>query len=401
MNSEADAREQAVRTTGERRARHGDTRRSYRLGFVLNISLGNMTRYLNLRKYAERDAEVDCSWAPVTHYTPPDLPSRLRFLPDPLFMRARVLQQAAPLLSRLNGLDALMIHLFEAELICALRSYLAAAPLLISSTDEAPIVDPEQYPMYPSERAKPAWRRKLRLALDLWRIRRMSFFIPFSQWAADILVEGCGAPAENVCAIHVGLDLDLWRIPPNIPRGSRTRILFVGGDFVRKGGDLLLDVFRAEFQDTAELHLVTRQAPANLPPHVHVHDDYVPNDPRFMDLYAGVDMLVVPTTADTGPLWVFMEAMAMGLPIVGTRTGSNPELVHHGETGYIIPVGDGHALAQAIRRLSSDPELRRSMGRRGRQLVESKYSAAVNVPLILRCMKDVVDARRVGDRDRR
>jgi len=354
-----------------------------------------------LRKYAERDAEVECSWAPVSHYTPPDLPSRLRFLPDPLLMRARVLQQAMPLLSRLSDLDAVMIHLFEAELICALRSYLARAPLLVSSTDEAPIVDPSRYPLYPSELSKPAWRRRLRLALDFWRIRRMSYFIPFSQWAADILVEGCGAPAERVRAIHVGLDLDLWSFPQAARRGSKIRILFVGGDFARKGGNLLLDVFRAQFQGTAELHLVTRQAPPDLPPDVFVHSDYVPNDPRFAELYASVDMLVVPTTADTGPLWVFMEAMAMGLPIIGTDTGSNSELVRHGETGYIVPVADGQGLARAIQSLSCDPELRLGMGRRGRQLVESKYNAAVNVPLILRCLKDVVDGQRARGGGRR
>ena len=369
--------------------------RPYRFGFVLNITLGNMTRYLNLRKYAERDAEVDCVWAPVSHYTPPDLPSRLRFLPDPLFMRARVLQQAKPVLTRLAGLDALMIHLFEAELLCALRSYLMSRPLLVSSTDEAPIVDRERYPLYPSELRKPVWRQKLRLALDLWRIRRMDLFIPFSQWVADILVDGCGAPPERVRAIHVGLDLDVWKLPADIRRGPKIKILFVGGDFVRKGGDLLLDVFRSQFVDMAELHLVTRQAPSDLPPHVHVHDDLNPNDPRFIELYASVDLLVVPTTADTGPLWVFMEAMAMGLPIIGTDTGSNSELVRHGETGYIIPVGDGGALAEAIRSLASDAGLRRSMGLRGRQLVETKYSAAVNVPLILRSMKDQVDMRRV------
>ena len=87
-------------------------------------------------------------------------------------------------------------------------------------------------------------------------------------------------------------------------------------------------------------------------------------------------------------------SIVMGLPVIGTDTGANPELVRHGETGYIVPVGDGEALAGAMRTLASDPELRLGMGRRGRELVERKYSAAVNVPLILRCMKDAVDARR-------
>jgi glycosyltransferase involved in cell wall biosynthesis len=368
-------------------------KRPYRFGFVLNVSLGNMTRYLNLRKYAERDPEIDCIWAPVSHYTPPEVPSRLRFLPDPLFMRARVLQQAKPVLTRLAGLDALMMHLFEAELICSLRSYFAETPLLISSTDEAPMVDRSRYPLYPSDLRKPVWRQKLRLALDFWKLGRTDFFIPFSQWAADILVQGCSAPAERVRAIHVGLDLDVWSHVRSVRRAPTTKILFVGGDFVRKGGGLLLEVFEKEFRDSAELHLVSRQAPKNLPPRVYVHDDYLPNDPRFIELYTSVDMLVVPTTADTGPLWVFMEAMAMGLPVIGTDTGSNPELVRQGETGYMIPVGDGASLAQAIRALSDDAEIRQSMGRRGRELIERKYNAAVNVPLILRCMKDAVDAR--------
>ena len=93
---------------------------------MLNTTIGNMTRYLNLRKYAEQDPEIEFMWAPVAHYTPPDMPSRLRFLPDPLFMRARVLQQALPLLNELASLDAVMIHLFEADILCSLRATCAA-----------------------------------------------------------------------------------------------------------------------------------------------------------------------------------------------------------------------------------------------------------------------------------
>src|SRR6476469_7206651 len=120
--------------------------RLYRFGFILNTSIGNMTRYLNLRKYAEQDPEIEFMWAPVAHYTPPDMPSRLRFLPEPLFMRARVVQQAWPLLSDLASLDAVMIHLFEADIFCSLRSYLRRAPIHVSSTDEAPITNRAAYP---------------------------------------------------------------------------------------------------------------------------------------------------------------------------------------------------------------------------------------------------------------
>ena len=193
----------------------------------------------------------------------------------------------------------------------------------------------------------------------------------------------------------------IWTLGPT-PSGrcarpaTRCGFLFVGADFVRKGGDLLIDVFVRDFQQVAELHLVTRQAPATLPPGVHRHDDLNANDPRLARLYAECDLLVVPTTADTGPLWVFMEAMATGLPIIGTDTGSNTELVRHGETGLVVEIGNAASLTAALRTLIGDPALRARMGRNGRALIERRYSARVNVPLILARMKTAVDRARAA-----
>ncbi|HJQ61531.1 MAG TPA: glycosyltransferase family 4 protein, partial [Burkholderiales bacterium] len=354
-----------------------------------------MTRYINLRKYAERDDEVACTWAPVSHYTPPELRTALRLLPEPLFMRARLLQQAMPVLGRLHRFDAVMIHLFEADILSALRGYFCSKPVRIVSTDEAPITNRDTHPLYPQELAKGVWRSNMRLALDRWRIRRTDYFIPFSHWVAGNLTE-CGAPKERVYPLHVGLDLDIWTSAPRLAgrSGDRVKILFVGADFDRKGGALLLEVFNSHFRDRAELHLVTKQAPESLPAHVHVYADFEPNDHRLVSLYSQADMLVVPTTADTGPLWVFMEAMAMRLPIIGTDTGANTELLRHGETGFVVKIGNGEALTTAIDSLVDDPGKRRAMGERGRALIETKYSARVNVPLIIRAMKDVVDASR-------
>jgi glycosyltransferase involved in cell wall biosynthesis len=372
----------------------------YRFGFVLNTTIGNMTRYVNLRKYAERDQEIDFTWAPVNHYTAPDFPSSLRFLPDPLFMRARVLQQATPVLRRLGSFDAVMFHLYEADLISAARRYLFRRPLRISSTDEAPITNRGTYPLYPADLAKPVWRQNMRLKIDRWRVGQTDVFIPFSSWVADILTADCGAPREHVHPLHVGLDLDVWQPPPRTGRsvGEKLRILFVGSDFVRKGGNLLLDVFQHRLQGRAELHLVTKQAPARLPPDVFVHADLGPNDERLVDLYGNSDLLVVPTTADLGPLWSFMEAMAMRLPIVGTDTGSNTELVQHGVTGLVVKVGDGDGIAEAIHALAANTSLRLAMGDRGRSLVEAKYNAARNVPQIIGIMKDAVDRARASRR---
>ena len=73
----------------------------YRFGFILTTAAGNMTRYQNLRKYADMDPEVECIWAPVKHYLEPD---PFWCLPGPLRSRAVVMREAAPVMSQANRL---------------------------------------------------------------------------------------------------------------------------------------------------------------------------------------------------------------------------------------------------------------------------------------------------------
>ena len=207
-------------------------------------------------------------------------------------------------------------------------------------------------------------------------------------------MDGCGVSPNKVRPIHVGVDLETWRYHPPEDDHAVPRILFVGGDFERKGGRQLLDVFSAGFANSAELHIVSKQAPDELPPNVHVYRNFEPNDGQLARLYAACDMVVVPTHADTGPLWAFLEALAIGRPVIGTLTGANAEVVIDGQTGFSMPVGDSTALAAAMRTLIADPALRRQFGARGRRLVEERYDSSVNVPRIIEAMTTQVDEHR-------
>lgn len=310
-------------------------------------------------------------------------------------MRFWVAAQMFPALRRLNRVDAVMLHLFEAELVFVARSYFFASPLLVSSTDEAPAIDRATYPIYPDQRDKPLWRQTFRLRLDRWRASRMAAFIPFTAWAGRILETACGIEPARICPIHVGLDLELWdpvQVTPRLACGP-CKLLFVGTDFERKGGSLLLSVFKEHLTDVAELHIVSTQAPDVLPAGVQAYREFLPNDPRLVELYASVDVLVLPTHADLVP-WVLLEAMAMKLPVVSTDVGAIPEIVQDGISGIIVPAGDGAALLAALRRLLEEPTLRKRMGERGRQRVEKDFNAEVNVPRILAVMKSVVTQRK-------
>jgi glycosyltransferase involved in cell wall biosynthesis len=93
------------------------------------------------------------------------------------------------------------------------------------------------------------------------------------------------------------------------------------------------------------------------------------------DLLAAADFFVLPSLTEGLPLSV-LEAMAQGLPVIATPVGGIPEVVLEGEHGYLVPVQEDAALAEAMTRLARDPELARRLGEAGRRRVEERFSFA-------------------------
>ena len=76
---------------------------------------------------------------------------------------------------------------------------------------------------------------------------------------------------------------------------------------------------------------------------------------------------------------VLMEAMAMGIPCVATCIAEIPELIRDGESGLLVHASDAAALAAAIARLMDQPELRRQLGKAGREKVLADFDLATNM----------------------
>lgn len=68
-----------------------------------------------------------------------------------------------------------------------------------------------------------------------------------------------------------------------------------------------------------------------------------------------------------------IEAAACGLPIVASDAPGCREIVHHGENGFLVPVRDAVSIADALRQLIADGELRRRMGQRSRKIAEEHF----------------------------
>ncbi|HLJ79867.1 MAG TPA: glycosyltransferase family 4 protein, partial [Ktedonobacterales bacterium] len=235
---------------------------------------------------------------------------------------------------------------------------------------------------------------RLKLRLNKRAFDHAEALVTWCQWAKDSLVQDYGVLPEKVTVIPPGVDLAQWPRHSGYDRvhgaeGRLPRLLFVGGDFERKGGNVLLQCFKRELQSECELAIVT-QSPVAPSRNLKIYHNVTPNSDTLLRLYAEADIFVFPTLADCAPLAV-PEAMAASIPIVTTHVGAIPEMVTDGEQGLLVQPGDADALTGAVRRLIESPDLRARMGDRGRATVEEDYDARRNAHRLLNVLKGATD----------
>jgi glycosyltransferase involved in cell wall biosynthesis len=107
------------------------------------------------------------------------------------------------------------------------------------------------------------------------------------------------------------------------------------------------------------------------------------SDPR--PAYAAMDVFVLPSAQPEPFGGVVMEAMAMSLPVIGTRIGGTPEQIVEGETGMMYLPSDAPALAQRIVELYRDRERGRLMGEKGRERIRTTF----DLNQFIRSMEDL------------
>jgi glycosyltransferase involved in cell wall biosynthesis len=122
---------------------------------------------------------------------------------------------------------------------------------------------------------------------------------------------------------------------------------------------------------------------------------HIPNT-RMPAFYQGLDALVLPSRSR--PNWieqfgrVLIEAMASGVPVVGSDCGAIPAVVQ--DAGLIFPEGDVTALAECLRRLVHDPALWADLARRGRERALTEYSQAHIAAQTVAVYREMVGASR-------
>jgi glycosyltransferase involved in cell wall biosynthesis len=137
---------------------------------------------------------------------------------------------------------------------------------------------------------------------------------------------------------------------------------------------LLLDALRrasAAVPDLFLLSLGSRKPEASIPvPWLHL--GALDNDRFLAMVYSAADIFAICSMQDNLPNTV-LEAMACGLPVIGTDVGGIPDMVRTGVNGYTAPVSDTTAFAEAVIRVLGDPGLSAQMGDSSRKIAVDEY----------------------------
>jgi glycosyltransferase involved in cell wall biosynthesis len=360
-----------------------------KLGLALEHSLGHTTHAKNLQAALAADRLLNPELVELPYHQTPGAWAKLPGVRSNWSLRASL---GAYLGLRGRRFDALFFHTQVTSLLSA--GLLRQTPGLIS-LDATPL----QYDRLGAHYGHTPGSGKLEAVKARLNQRAFSAargLITWSQWAKDSLITDYGVPGDKIFVIPPGVDIAAWDAARALrrPRAADAplHVLFVGGDFVRKGGDTLLAAFARLPQAVlhkAHLHLVTQATELTPPaqiPHLTVHNGVTPNSERLRTLFAEADLFVFPTRADCLPQAV-LEAMAAGLPVITTAVAALPEVIAEDETGKLVAPGDEDALAQALEQLLTDHSLRQRLGQSARQEALARFDAATNYPRILGRLK--------------
>jgi glycosyltransferase involved in cell wall biosynthesis len=356
--------------------------------FVSFLIMGKNTAYQNLRDAVDRFGDVRAVWVPIemdpgewfARVPPVSMNHSLKY---GLVARSRV--RAA---ERAHGpfaaayfnhiLPALFLGEFRRRVPCVDSLDVTPADLLRHG---------QSY--YRSGRTGgPSVFRNAKHHYGRMVYRQAAHLLPYSAFTRGSLMRDYNVRAEATTVLPPGVDLSRWR--RRRERGEardQFTVLFVGNDFPRKGGDLVVRLAeRKDFSDM-RFHIVTNHSVGPVSGNVTIHAGVRSNSAEIVDLYQDADVFVLPTRGDFGPTNAIAEALAMSLPVIATALGGIEEVVQHGKTGFIVPGEDLDAIGEHLRVLRDDPALRRKMGVAARCLAEELLDAGKNAARTVEIMR--------------
>jgi glycogen synthase len=251
------------------------------------------------------------------------------------------------------------------------------------------------------------------LALSLWRRQQRKISLHFervicvSHSLCQQLLQS-GAPLQQTEVIHPGIDLHQFtnsRGQPETHRSPGLSLLYAGSLVPHKGVHTAVEALTHLLRQDPDLRLnLTIVGSGHVSYEAHLHalvtnnrlEDYI----RFVrqipreempDLMRQFDVLLFPSVWEEPFSRVVLEAMAMGLVVVGTMHGGTKEILQHGQNGLSFEAEDAYGLALAIKKLY-DPKVRVRLAKQGEAIVKEKFDLQRMVDQIEAFLLQVVSA---------
>lgn len=358
-----------------------------KIGFIIEQALGHITHGKNLERNVKLDPEIKAFWG-----FPQQPQSGLMSLPGIRNWTLQAGMQAKQAIRKMaatgNKPDVLFFHTQVTAILA--RKPMEQIPSIVS-LDATPLQYDSLGEFYAHE-GGPSWLEDFKFKLNKACYERAKHLVTWSDWAKQSLVSDYGIHPEKITIIPPGVNVDEWQNTSKKISNQNdhpVRLLFVGGDLKRKGGDDLLEAFSAARQElpesSIELHLVTRDKPNEIEG-VHVYNNMQANSPELKALYQNADIFCLPTYGDCLPM-VLSEAAATELPIISTNVAAIPEIVRPGESGILVKPGDVQAIKEAVTSLVRNPAERIRMGKTAFEQTKQTFDAQSNAMRLFDLLK--------------
>ena len=285
----------------------------------------------------------------------------------------------------------LQTHLFHAGLLGYIAARLTGLPITITRhhTDEVARIG-----------------SVLHVTTDRFLMRHADKIVGLSEAVRAYAVGHDGAPPDRVAVLPQGFDFGKL----GTTEEERTRVrrelglegMFVVGCVARffptKGHSFLVTAFDAVARELPDAHLVLVGGGNRRPIEREVQRRQLQRRVTFAGhrtdvpaLMGAFDLLVHPSETEAF-CQVIVEAMAVGTAVIATDVAAAREVITSGETGLLIPARDSEAIAEAIRTLYRNPELRQAMAARGSASVRARFTIDRMIAAQLEVYGSVLDS---------
>ena len=211
-------------------------------------------------------------------------------------------------------------------------------------------------------------------------------------------------PREMMTCVYNGIDTETFRPMPDVAEAENTILFNTNSEDRNKGAIYLFEALHLLAEQNVPFHLLIvdndRKSLKLAPEMVRKYNlstrvTFIGrvSTEELLRLYNKATILTSPSLYEGFGLPA-AEAMSCEKAVLATTAPAFPEFIDHGKTGWLVPPADPPALAEGIRMLLESPDLRRRLGKAGRQSIVANFNWRKNAEEVLQVYEQAIAKKR-------